>query len=198
MALRGQCDGYVPPAMCNPPRHPSPHRRARRADRHRLRRPDRPGRVRSEQGWHRRPDLGRSPRPGPQRHPQHDHRAGHLRYAAAVRLGTPADYAKPVQQIVTNEMLNGEVIRLDVAIRGADVDSAAHNSLTAGSPFMPRSNVATSSHPLTAPSWTAGSLESLPARARRRRSRHGPRRPTPGQPFQHGIGNPDGFVQRLW
>ena len=24
MALRGQCDGYVPPAMCNPPRHPSP------------------------------------------------------------------------------------------------------------------------------------------------------------------------------
>ena len=25
------------------------------------------------------------------------------------RLGTPADYAKPVQSIVTNEMLNGEV-----------------------------------------------------------------------------------------
>jgi NAD(P)-dependent dehydrogenase (short-subunit alcohol dehydrogenase family) len=33
------------------------------------------------------------------------------------RLGTPADYAKLVQQIVTNEMLNGEVIRLDGAIR---------------------------------------------------------------------------------
>ena len=33
------------------------------------------------------------------------------------RLGTPADYAKPVQQIVTNEMLSGEVIRLDGAIR---------------------------------------------------------------------------------
>jgi NAD(P)-dependent dehydrogenase (short-subunit alcohol dehydrogenase family) len=33
------------------------------------------------------------------------------------RLGTPADYAKLVHQIVTNEMLNGEVIRLDGAIR---------------------------------------------------------------------------------
>ncbi|HEU4459167.1 MAG TPA: 3-hydroxyacyl-CoA dehydrogenase [Methylibium sp.] len=33
------------------------------------------------------------------------------------RLGTPEDYAKLVQQIVTNEMLNGEVIRLDGAIR---------------------------------------------------------------------------------
>ena len=33
------------------------------------------------------------------------------------RLGTPADYAKLVHQIVTNEMLNGEVIWLDGAIR---------------------------------------------------------------------------------
>ncbi len=33
------------------------------------------------------------------------------------RLGTPADYAKLVRQIVENEMLNGEVIRLDGAIR---------------------------------------------------------------------------------
>jgi NAD(P)-dependent dehydrogenase (short-subunit alcohol dehydrogenase family) len=33
------------------------------------------------------------------------------------RLGTPADYAKLVHAIVTNEMLNGEVIRLDGAIR---------------------------------------------------------------------------------
>jgi NAD(P)-dependent dehydrogenase (short-subunit alcohol dehydrogenase family) len=33
------------------------------------------------------------------------------------RLGTPADYAKLVQAIVSNEMLNGEVIRLDGAIR---------------------------------------------------------------------------------
>jgi NAD(P)-dependent dehydrogenase (short-subunit alcohol dehydrogenase family) len=35
------------------------------------------------------------------------------------RLGTPADYAQLVHQIVTNEMLNGEVIRLDGAIRMA-------------------------------------------------------------------------------
>ena len=35
------------------------------------------------------------------------------------RLGTPADYAKLVHQIVINDMLNGEVIRLDGAIRMA-------------------------------------------------------------------------------
>jgi NAD(P)-dependent dehydrogenase (short-subunit alcohol dehydrogenase family) len=35
------------------------------------------------------------------------------------RLGTPADYGKLVHQIVTNDMLNGEVIRLDGAIRMA-------------------------------------------------------------------------------
>lgn len=33
------------------------------------------------------------------------------------RLGRPDDYAKLVHQIITNEMLNGEVIRLDGAIR---------------------------------------------------------------------------------
>jgi NAD(P)-dependent dehydrogenase (short-subunit alcohol dehydrogenase family) len=33
------------------------------------------------------------------------------------RLGTPEDYARLVHQIITNEMLNGEVIRLDGAIR---------------------------------------------------------------------------------
>ena len=41
--------------------------------------------------------------------------------AAAVpfpsRLGTPVDYGKLVHAIVTNDMLNGEVIRLDGAIR---------------------------------------------------------------------------------
>jgi NAD(P)-dependent dehydrogenase (short-subunit alcohol dehydrogenase family) len=41
--------------------------------------------------------------------------------AAAVpfpsRLGTPTDYAKLVKHIVENDMLNGEVIRLDGAIR---------------------------------------------------------------------------------
>jgi len=35
------------------------------------------------------------------------------------RLGTPEDYAKLVHQIVTNDMLNGETIRLDGAIRMA-------------------------------------------------------------------------------
>ena len=33
------------------------------------------------------------------------------------RLGRPEDYAKLVHQIVTNDMLNGETIRLDGAIR---------------------------------------------------------------------------------
>lgn len=33
------------------------------------------------------------------------------------RLGTPVDYAKLVKHIIENEMLNGEVIRLDGAIR---------------------------------------------------------------------------------
>ena len=33
------------------------------------------------------------------------------------RLCTPTNYAKLVQSIVTNEMLNGGVIRLDGAIR---------------------------------------------------------------------------------
>jgi len=33
------------------------------------------------------------------------------------RLGTPQDYAKLVQHIFENDMLNGEVIRLDGAIR---------------------------------------------------------------------------------
>ena len=33
------------------------------------------------------------------------------------RLGTPADYATLVRHIIENRMLNGEVIRLDGAIR---------------------------------------------------------------------------------
>lgn len=33
------------------------------------------------------------------------------------RLGRPAEYAKLVQSIIGNTMLNGEVIRLDGAIR---------------------------------------------------------------------------------
>jgi len=33
------------------------------------------------------------------------------------RLGTPADYAKLARHIFENDMLNGEVIRLDGAVR---------------------------------------------------------------------------------
>ena len=35
------------------------------------------------------------------------------------RLGTPAEYAALVRHIIENEMLNGEVIRLDGALRMA-------------------------------------------------------------------------------
>jgi NAD(P)-dependent dehydrogenase (short-subunit alcohol dehydrogenase family) len=35
------------------------------------------------------------------------------------RLGKPEDYAKLVNQVITNDMLNGETIRLDGAIRMA-------------------------------------------------------------------------------
>jgi hypothetical protein len=35
------------------------------------------------------------------------------------RLGPPQDYAKLVKHIIENDMLNGEVIRLDGAIRMA-------------------------------------------------------------------------------
>ena len=35
------------------------------------------------------------------------------------RLGKPAEFAKLVMQIIENDMLNGEVIRLDGAIRMA-------------------------------------------------------------------------------
>ena len=101
----------------------------------RLRRPDQPSGVCGEQRRHRRHYAADRPRPGAQRHPLHDHRARHLRHTDAVRLpqevqdalaasvpfpsrlGTPADYAKLVKHIVENEMLSGEVIRLDGAVR---------------------------------------------------------------------------------
>ena len=35
------------------------------------------------------------------------------------RLGDPAEYAELVEHIVTNTMLNGEMIRLDGALRMA-------------------------------------------------------------------------------
>ena len=73
--------------------------------------------------------------PGAQGHQLHGLRPGHLRHADVVwlpqeaqdapaagvpfpgRQGTWDDYARLVRQIVENEMLNGEVIRLDGAIR---------------------------------------------------------------------------------
>ena len=55
------------------------------------------------------------------------------------RLGTPADYAKLVQQIVTNEMLNGEVIRLDGAIRlAATLSTTRSFAAPLGSAFAAR------------------------------------------------------------
>jgi hypothetical protein len=64
------------------------HRRARRDDQHRqrgrLRRPDRPGRLCRQQGRRGGHDAAHRARPGAQRHPQHDHRPGHLRHADAV------------------------------------------------------------------------------------------------------------------
>ena len=91
-----------------------------------------------QQGRRRRHDAADRARPGAQRHPQHDHRAGHLRHADAVRhaagsagragrqraLPEPPGHARRTTpswctQIVTNDMLNGEVIRLDGAIRMA-------------------------------------------------------------------------------
>ena len=44
------------------------------------------------------------------------------------RLGTPAYYAKRVRHIIENDMLYGEVIRLDGAIRLAPKSSAACTS----------------------------------------------------------------------
>ena len=67
---------------------PRADRRTRRADLHRerrrLRRPDRPGGLFGVQGRRGRHDAADRARPGAQRHPQHDDRAGHLRHADAV------------------------------------------------------------------------------------------------------------------
>ena len=65
------------------------------------------------------------------------------------RLGTPAEDAKRVKQVIENEMLNGKLIRLDRAIGlapkqlGVAAKRFQASSTTPGSPFMPRSNVAT-------------------------------------------------------
>ena len=106
------------------------------ASHRRLRRPDRPGRVRREQGRRRRPHPDGRPRPRGQGDPRHDDRPRHLRDADARRPARrgeggprgagaapvaprPARTSTPTssRHIVDNPMLNGEVIRLDGALR---------------------------------------------------------------------------------
>ena len=119
-----------------------PHRvgRARRVHQHRLdrrlRRPDRPDRLLGLQGRDRRDDAARRARSRRRRRPRVHDRAGHVRHAAArrpargararrwaqaipfpTRLGRPEEFAALAAHIVENEMLNGEVIRLDGALR---------------------------------------------------------------------------------
>ena len=116
-------------------------RRTRRAGQHRvrrgLRRPDRPGRLRGVQGRRGLDDAADRPRAGPARDPGHGHRPGlfdtpmlaglpHEARASLgqqvphpARLGKPSEYAALVRHIIENPMLNGEVIRLDGAIRMA-------------------------------------------------------------------------------
>ena len=48
------------------------------------------------------------------------------------RLGRPEEYAALVRHIVENEMLNGEVIRLDGAIRMAPIRRTRYRSSPAG------------------------------------------------------------------
>ena len=121
---------------------PRDERRARRDHQHRVdcrvRRPDRPAGLRGVEGRHRRPDAAGRARVRAARHPRRHDRAGHLRHAApggAARsrracrsasrcrsrrgsAGRPSTRAL-ARHIIENEMLNGEVIRLDGALRMA-------------------------------------------------------------------------------
>ena len=119
-------------------------RRRRRARRHRLhrlgrglRRPGRPGGVCGVEGRRGLDDAADGARPGAARHPRRHHRAGPVHDAAdeelpqAVqdslaasvpfprRLGHPVEFARMAASIVENAALNGEVIRLDGALRMA-------------------------------------------------------------------------------
>jgi NAD(P)-dependent dehydrogenase (short-subunit alcohol dehydrogenase family) len=118
--------------------------RRRRARRHRLhvvdrgvRRPDRAGRIQRVEGRPGRHDVADRARARALRHQGRHHRAGVFEtpmvgqvppeVAEALgkavpfppRLGRPAEFASLVREIVGNPMLNGEVIRLDGAIRMA-------------------------------------------------------------------------------
>ena len=143
---RGQPDRHVQRAPAGRrARSPRPNRSDERARRHRqhrlgrrVRRPDRPGRVLGVQGRRRRHDAADRARPVAQPDPRRDHRARPVRHAAAggrcprrrrtslgqqvphpARLGDPDEYGALAVHIVENPMLNGEVIRLDGAIRMA-------------------------------------------------------------------------------
>ena len=114
-------------------------RRARRHHQHRVdrrvRRPDRPARLRRVERRHRRADAAGRARVRGDRHSRRDDRAGHLRHAApggaarsrarvarsAGAVSVAARDARPntprsCAHIIENEMLNGEVIRLDGAL----------------------------------------------------------------------------------
>ena len=102
----------------------------------RLRRADRPARLLGLQGRDRRHDAPGRARPRAVGHPRRHHRARPVRHAAARRparrrratalgeqvphphrLGRPEEYGDLAAHIVENPMLNGEVIRLDGALR---------------------------------------------------------------------------------
>ena len=102
-----------------------------------VRRADRPGRLFRLEERGGRHDPAHRPRAGALRHPSDDHRPGHLRdtddgrhapggarlprrqRAVPAAPGASDEYAALVRQIIENSMLNGEVIRLDGAIRMA-------------------------------------------------------------------------------
>ena len=103
----------------------------------RIRWPDRAGRLRRVKGRHRRPDAPGRPRARRQGRPRDDDRARAVRNAddgRSARRGprgarrrdpvpvpprAAAGVRRPVEHIVSNPMLNGEVIRIDGAVRMA-------------------------------------------------------------------------------
>ena len=102
-----------------------------------VRRPDRASGVQRVEGGRRRHDAADRARARALRHPRDDDRARRFRDADGrarspevaeslgkmvpfpPRLGRPAEFASLVREIIGNVMLNGEVIRLDGAIRMA-------------------------------------------------------------------------------
>ena len=121
-------------------------RGARRHHQHRVgrgvRRPDRPGRLLGVQGRRGRHDAADRPRPVARADPRGHHRARACsrprcwprcprrrrqslgkQVPHPARLGEPDEYGALAVHIVENPMLNGEVIRLDGAIRMAPMSA---------------------------------------------------------------------------